>query len=303
MKYLQTVMVWLDSDAFEEEIKKLAETLAADGIGLINVREVRPAGHESDIPPESAAALNKPPQSFAHPTEQRTAPRIWLTDGALRAAALRREGEAVLALLHEDNREQDFSGILYACEHPEELDADFMERVYRRCTGMPWDVAETDRCLIRETTEADVEAFFQIYADPAVTHYTESLLSTMEEERGYVREYIEKIYGFYGFGVWTVLKKETGEVIGRAGFSLREGYEEPELGFVIGVPWQRQGFAEEVCRALLEYAREELCFPGVQTLVMLENKPSAQLCEKLGFRQTGTEEIAGVTYRRYVKTL
>lgn len=299
MKYLQKVMVWLDSVAFGEEIDKLAETLAADGVGLVNVREVRPA----DAPPGKGTAPDKLPEPAVPLTERQTPPRLWLTDGALRAAALRREGEAVLALLHEDNRGQDFSGILYACEHPKELDADFMERVYRRCAGLPWDVAETYRCLIRETTEADVEAFFQIYANPAVTRYTESLYPTLEEEKRYVREYIEKIYGFYGFGVWTVLKKETGEVIGRAGFSLREGYGEPEFGFVIGVPWQRQGYAEEVCRALLEYAREELCFPCVQTLVMPENTPSAQLCEKLGFRQTGTEEIAGIAYRRYLKTL
>ena len=224
-----------------------------------------------------------------------------MTDSSFRAAALQREGEAVLALLHEGNREQDFSGILYACENPGWLDADYMERVYRRYAGLPWDVAETDRCYIRETTEEDVEAFFEIYAHPEVTRYTEELYPTVEQERQYVRDYIEKVYGFYGFGVWTVLLKSTGEIIGRVGFSCREGYEEPELGFVIGVPWQRQGYAEEVCSRLLSYAAEELGFSCVQALVMPENAASVSLCEKLGFQKADMVEIKGVWYERYLR--
>lgn len=80
-----------------------------------------------------------------------------------------------------------------------------------------------------------------------------------------------------------MVEKESGDVIGRAGFSCREGYDEPELGFIIGVPWQRRGYAEEVCRGILLYGWECLEFDRVQALVEVENAASLKLCDKLGF--------------------
>lgn len=47
---------------------------------------------------------------------------------------------------------------------------------------------------------------------------------------------------------------ENGEaraVVGRAGVSHREGFPNPELVFLIGVPWQGRGYAAEVCGVIL----------------------------------------------------
>lgn len=213
------------------------------------------------------------------------------------AMVLRQEKQPVLAFLHEKNRHQDFSAVLYACEAPEELDGDYMDKVYRRYTRLPWDVLETDRCFIRETVPEDAEAFYEIYEEPSITRYTEGLFPKIEQERQYINDYIDKIYSFYHFGVWTIIKKDTDEIIGRAGLSYREGYEEPELGFVIRKPWQRQGFAEEVCRAILNYGREELGFTVVQAFVRAENKASLALCRKLGMQPAREVEMTGESYR------
>ena len=180
---------------------------------------------------------------------------LYVTDDAAAGEELRSRGEAVIIYLHPENRDQDFSGFLFAVEDPEELEPEYVERAYRRLKGMPWNILETDRCLVRETMPEDVEAFYRIYSNPAITEYMEDLYPDREQEKRYIREYIEKVYTFFGFGVWTVVEKGTGEVIGRAGFSYREGFEDPELGFIIGVPWQRQGYAWEVCRAVLEIGR------------------------------------------------
>ena len=178
-----------------------------------------------------------------------------------------------------------------------------MEKVYRRYVNLPWDITETQRCMIRETTEADVDAFWEIYRQPEITRYTEGLYPTVELEKQYIREYIEKVYGFYGFGVWTIALKNTGEVIGRAGFSYREGYEEPEIGFVIGIPWQKQGYAYEVCSALLEYGKEELGFEVVQAFAMPENQASIQLCRKLGMEVMGTVFVGAKEHLQMHKVL
>lgn len=161
---------------------------------------------------------------------------LWITDQGQRAQELLRQGCPVLAWLHEDNRDQDFSGVRYACENLEELDWDYMEKVYRRYMGIPWDILTTDRCLVRETSAEDLDALYEIYAEPSVTQYTEGLYPERAQEEAYLQDYTENMYYFYNYGVWTICDKITGQVIGRAGFSNREGYEDPELGFVIGVP-------------------------------------------------------------------
>ena len=211
---------------------------------------------------------------------------LYVTDSGEMAQKLLTDGRAVLVWLHEENHEQSFAGVKYAFEDPVVLDAEYMERVYRRYAGIPWDILETKRCYLRETIEEDVPAFYKIYSEPSITAYMEDLFEDPEDELAYTREYREKVYEFYGFGIWTVIKKDTGEIIGRAGCTYREGYDDPEIGFVIGVPWQRQGYAEEVCRAIFEYAKEYLGFERIQAFVKEGNAASVRLCEKLGMRET-----------------
>ena len=227
---------------------------------------------------------------------------LYVTDQKDTAEALRRAGEAVLIYLHSGNRNQDFSSYLFAVEDPEDLEPEYVERVYRRLKGLPWNILETDRCLIRETTPEDVEVFYRIYSNPAVTRYKEELYPEVEQEKQYVREYIEKIYTFYGFGVWTVVEKGSGAVIGRAGVSYREGFEEPELGFIIGVPWQGNGYAYEVCEAILAYASAALGFTKLQALVETENLPSIRLCRKLGFDYDSRITLREREYYRLIIT-
>ena len=229
--------------------------------------------------------------------------KLWIVDNGTRAQELLEQGCPVLAWLHEDNRNQDFSGVRYACENISELDFDYLEKVYRRYVDIPWEILTTKRCLVRETCVEDLDALYEIYAEPSVTQYTEGLYPEYAQEEAYLQDYTENMYYFYNYGVWTICDKITGQVIGRAGFSNREGYEDPELGFVIGVPWQRQGYATEVCKALLEYGKEELGFEQVQMLVMPENRVSLRLAENLGFHRQDQVTWEGILYERLLLEL
>lgn len=227
---------------------------------------------------------------------------LYITDSGEQARRLQGEGAAVLVYLHPGSAGEDFSDFTFAVENVEELEPEYLERVYRRLKGLPWRILETERCLIRESTVEDVEDFYRIYSEPSITEYMDNLYPEREQERQYAREYIEKVYTYYEFGMWTVVQKADSVVIGRAGISYREGYAVPELGFVIGVPWQRRGYAEEVCRAILSYGREALGFTRFQTLVRPENLPSMSLCRKLGFREEERIELEGKNYCRMLLT-
>ena len=182
---------------------------------------------------------------------------LYVTDSSRKAREHLQQGEPVMALLTAENQGEGFVGVKYLSMHLTEISADYLDKVYRRYAGIPWDILETERCFLRETTESDVDAFYEIYADPSITAYMENLYPDREQELAYTRDYIKNVYELYGHGVWTVCLKETGQVIGRAGLSFREGFEDAELGFVIGVTWQGRGIATEVCRAVLEFGARD----------------------------------------------
>ena len=247
---------------------------------------------------ESPAATEK-----CHPTESDRKGVLFITDCSGTAETMARQGAPVLGVLTEANKQEAFSGVKYLCEGTEPLEPEYLERVYRRYKELPWHILETQRCIVRETTEADVDIFYKMYAEPSITAYMENLFEDRAKEIQYVKQYREYMYEFYGFGIWTVLWKETGEIIGRIGLTVREGYEEPELGFMLGVPWQKKGLAEEVCLAVLHYGKAALEFESVQALVEPGNEASVKLLDKLGFVCEGSCADKGKVYDWFRKML
>lgn len=224
-----------------------------------------------------------------------------VTDKKELLECLMKSGYCTIAYLHEFNMHEDLSAASYAVSNVQELLPEDFMRAYLRLKGEPLTIMETERCIIRETTVEDVDSFYRIYEEPSITDYMEGLFDDREEEREYTREYIKKVYGFYGYGLWSILEKKSGDIIGRAGLSWREGFQIPELGFVIAVPYQGKGYAYEVCRAILAYGREELQFTAVQALIKKENKASVSLCKKLGFQKKDEVVDRGQPYERYIK--
>lgn len=226
---------------------------------------------------------------------------LYLTDSPWIQEVLRLWGFYVAALVHEGNADVRFPNAKYLFEGLNSLDPVYLKQAYERLAGLPWDILETEHLAVRESTVEDVDEFYRIYKEPSITRYMDDLFREPDMERAYMRNYIQRIYGFYGYGLWTVLLKETGQVIGRAGISMRDGYDLPELGFVIEVAEQRKGYAFEVCSAILQYAKEELQMEGVQALVCAGNEASERLLTKLDFVQKQEVNEEGETYRQWVK--
>lgn len=201
-----------------------------------------------------------------------------------------------LVLLHEQNQWVSFPCGAYCIEQIEDITPACIDRITQRVNGQPWTILETQRLLVREITEADVPRLYELYRDPEITEYMEDLFENPAEEVAYTRHYIENIYAFYGYGMWIVIEKETGEIIGRAGLENKEGFDGLELGFMIGKNYQRQGYAFEVCQAIIAYAEEELEIQDICALVREENKASIALCHKLGFVAKGKRSVSEMNH-------
>lgn len=183
-------------------------------------------------------------------------------------------------------------GVLYIIEGFEEIDSEWVNNVYKRSRGEPWTIAETDRLIIREMTLDDVDDLWKLYEDPEITRYMDGLSGDRGKETELMAAYIKMMYGFFEYGLWAVVEKSTGRLAGRAGLSNRETEDgmEVELGYMVGLPFQKQGYAYEACTAVLDYAKNILCLDRIACYIREGNIPSIRLAKKLGFRLRGKTE-------------
>lgn len=292
---LKKVVFILEKENVRDELDTLLADLAENNIEAYiknvydilkdNVNETVSTENEKDNVPLQAENTKLPDTLF-------------ITDNAACQMILKTNKLPVIVYLHEENANEIFSHAEYAIEQIEEVEYESLKLAYLRLTGQPWTILTTARCEVRETTTDDADSFYEIYKEPSITRYMEDLYDDKAAEVAYIQDYIRNVYAFYGYGMWTVLEKNSGEVIGRAGISWREGFDIPELGFVIAVSYQHQGYAYEVCKAILEYGKTELGFTRIQALVMSENVSSKALCQKLGFKYNSNVVVDNVQYDR-----
>lgn len=234
---------------------------------------------------------------------------IAATDQTVQAA--KQLGIAVAGYVNPLFPGQTFAGVPMVVEGFEEVDREFLERIYKRFHGLPWTIAVTERCVIREMTLGDLDDLIRLYEQPGITWRLDEKgnripgfiepLYPREEEKAYQEAYISNMYGYYGYGMWAVTDRESGKLIGRAGLDHREyGSDvELEMGYLIDPKYQHRGMATEVCQAILDFARDNLDFSRINALTDPQNLVSEVLLKRLGFVYLEDFPVAGNPMRRY----
>lgn len=215
---------------------------------------------------------------------------LFITSSDVLAAELLQQGYAVVGL---ETAEGELKAPPVVLWDLEAVSSRELAQMFCRQRGIPWKVMETKRCVLRELALDDVDELFALYEKPGMTEFVEPLFAP-EQEREYQKNYIKYVYGLYGFGMWLVFDRASGELIGRAGIEVTPycGAQEAELGYVFAPEVRRQGYATEVCRKIMEYAKKRLGLKGLICRVDERNILSQRLLEKLGFSNVEKE-----TYR------
>ena len=159
-------------------------------------------------------------------------------------------------------------------------------------------ILETERLTLRELTDDDHAALYAVLADSDImAHYP----YTFDEAR--VRRWIRRNRERYqqdGFGLWAVVLKETGEMIGDCGITMQNihGTMLPEIGYHIRADRQRRGYASEAAAECIRYAFENLGFPAVYSYMKYTNIPSQRTAMKNGMKYIGEYPDPDNTYTR-----
>ena len=143
-------------------------------------------------------------------------------------------------------------------------------------------ILETERLVLRELEPSDYRALCVILQDPDVMYAYEHAFSDAE-----VAEWLERQlarYAEYGFGLWAVLRKTGGDMIGQCGITMQAVGEQlvPEVGYLFAKAFWHQGYATEAATAVRDYAFNTLGFPRVYSIIRDNNLPSQAVALRLG---------------------
>ena len=202
--------------------------------------------------------------------------------------AAKAAGMTCMAYYNPDSGKQNLQTASVVVEGFEEIDAIFANKVYCHHHHLPALVCETERLLITEMEERDIPRLMEICAQETSRDACEGIAKPLTEElEGFV-DYRTYMYELCDMGYWCVIKKDTGEIIGRAGIEPKYWDNRKtvvELGYVIDENFRHQGFAYEACKAILQVAGERGAV-YLHCRIKKDNQPSRQLARKLGFVKT-----------------
>ena len=143
---------------------------------------------------------------------------------------------------------------------------------------------ESKRTLLRRLKLSDFENMRKLESDLEIMKFTRPRLAqTPQQTQIRLEKLIAKELEYGDFGVWVAETKQGSEFVGW--FMLLPTKDEyPELGFMIVKKYWGQGFAPEVCEALIHYGFETLEVPGVAAMTNIDNFRSIRVLEKVGFK-------------------
>jgi RimJ/RimL family protein N-acetyltransferase len=162
-------------------------------------------------------------------------------------------------------------------------------------------VAETERLMLREFVEGDVQAYYSLGSNLAVTRYTGSgHLTSLEHALEVLRANPLADYREHGFGRWACVLKSSSKVIGFAGLKRLVDLNEIDVAFWLLPAYWGQGLATEAGRAALDYGFGALQLHRIIGLVDPANVASARVLEKLGMTRDGLISYQSKETIRYV---
>lgn len=144
-------------------------------------------------------------------------------------------------------------------------------------------ILETPRLSLRCLTDRDYPALCRVMLQgPEVMYAYAHAFSDEEAWEWLHRQQVR--YREDGFGLWAVLLRATGQLIGQCGVTWQEvrGRRVPEVGYLLGKEFWGRGYAIEAARACKEYAFDTLGFDQVYSIIRDSNLASQRVAIRNG---------------------
>ena len=146
-------------------------------------------------------------------------------------------------------------------------------------------IAETERLILREMTENDFDALCRIMCDPQTMEAAYVTPFTPEDVHAWLGRHLKR-YATLGFGLWAVVLKSDGPMIGQCGLTMQEwnGREILEVGYLFDKAFWHNGFATEAVRACTDYAFTKLNADAVYSVIRESHTASRAVALRNGMK-------------------
>lgn len=160
----------------------------------------------------------------------------------------------------------------------------------------------TDRLLLRQFTDDDLDAFAAIQADPIAARYIGDGAPTDHETSWRLMAMFLGHWTLRGHGQYAVEERATGAFVGRVGLWYPEGWPGLEIGWLIGRDRWGRGYATEAAQAVARAAFSQLGVERLISVIRPDNAASIQVARKLGAVHDDTIDLQGHTVDIYALT-
>lgn len=148
-------------------------------------------------------------------------------------------------------------------------------------------ILETARLILREFNLLDKEELSLILKDKDVMYAYEHAFNDEEVDiwlSNQLRRYKDD-----GFGLWAVILKDTGELIGQCGLTVQKinDTEVVEIGYLFKKEYWHNGYAIESAIACKNYAFTVLNIDEVYSIIRINNLPSINVAKRNGMTVKG----------------
>lgn len=149
-------------------------------------------------------------------------------------------------------------------------------------------ILETERLLVRTwDIERDLDDAFEIYGDEETMRFIPGGVRDREGTRETLNRMVQRADA-EGFGIWPVVHKADGRVIGACGvFYIPEHAPDVEIAWVFSKNYRGSGYATEAARAVASFAIEKYHLPVLYAIIHEDNEPSIRLAGRLGMAPSG----------------
>jgi RimJ/RimL family protein N-acetyltransferase len=145
-------------------------------------------------------------------------------------------------------------------------------------------ILDTERLALRELNENDVSFILELLnTDGWLKYIGDKNVKTEDQAREYLINGPIKSYKDNGYGLCLVELKDNKVPIGICGIIKRDTLDNPDIGYAFLPTYHGQGYAFEIAKQVLIYAKEVLYLTEILAITLPENEPSIKLLNKLGF--------------------
>ncbi len=145
---------------------------------------------------------------------------------------------------------------------------------------------ETDRLILRGYRLDDLDRVHEIFSHEEVARFVMGGKPASREQAWKLMALALGHWDLMGYGLWAIVEKQSGVLIGEVGIQFPVGFPHAEVGWSLDRAFWGAGFATEAAREAIRFGFDQLKLEYLISLIADDNLSSQKVAQRLGHYKT-----------------